>query len=282
MAEDFEFIRLVGSERRVASTIQGVSRHWQGRNESFLFISPHDDDVAIGAGLLIQGAIRENIPVHILVVTDGSLGYCSEEEKDTIAEIRQREAFECYQILGVPRENIAWLGFPDCQLNYYRGKRPAQPGDKAVLSGFTGLQNTFTHYLRKTKPTQCFLPTSSDIHPDHRIVHEEFVISLYHATGSIWPELGTPLERTPFLHEVAIYCNFPEPPQLRICTPMSVLEKKLSAIAAFRSQKQIDAAVSIVRNGGPEEYVRELGFKLYNPRMYKDLFEEKSDIFESF
>jgi len=82
--EEFEFIRLVGNERRVASTLQGVSRHWQGDRECFLFISAHDDDVAAGARLLIQLANRENIPVDILIVTDGSMGYCSLGSFDVI------------------------------------------------------------------------------------------------------------------------------------------------------------------------------------------------------
>jgi hypothetical protein len=61
-------------------------------------------------------------------------------------------------------------------------------------------------------------------------------------------------------------------------TPVSLLEKKLKAIAAFRSQKQIDSVIGIVKNAGPEEYIRALEFKLYNPRGYKDLFEEKETI----
>lgn len=277
MKEEFEFTRLVGNERRVASTLRGVSRHWQGDCENFLFISPHDDDVVVGAGLLIQIAQRENVPVHILIVTDGSMGYCSIEEKDTIAEVRRNETFQCYQSLGVPMENITWLGFPDCQTHNYRGRRQAQPDDKAVINGFTGLQNAFTYHLRKTKPTQCFLPTSSDLHPDHRIVHEELLISIFHAAGSIWPELGAPLEKTPYVHEIACYCNFPEPPQLQIRTPASYLEKKINAIAAFRSQRQIEATVDIVKNSGPEEYIRDLKFGLYNPGEYKKLFEEKKE-----
>ncbi|RKY24029.1 MAG: GlcNAc-PI de-N-acetylase [Planctomycetota bacterium] len=278
MKDEFEFVRLVGNERRVASTLKGVSRHWQDDRERFLFISPHDDDVAIGAGLLIQLAKRENVPVHILIATDGSMGYCTDAEKHTIAQVRKKETFECYQILGVPEENIVWLNFPDCQLNNYRGRRTAQPDDKAVINNFTGLQNAFTYYLRKTKPTQCFLPTSNDLHPDHRIIHAEFLISIFHAAGNIWPELGAPLEKTPYVHEMAIYCDFPEPPQLQMRTPVSFLERKLKAIAAFHSQKQISSVIKIIKNAGPEEYIRALEFKLYNPRGYRDLFEEKGTI----
>ena len=167
-----EFVRLVGEERRAGDTLSSVSRHWQGDRERFLFISPHDDDVALGAGLFIQLAQRENIPVYILIVTDGSMGYCTKEQKDKISEIRQKETYDCYKLLGVPEENIIWLAFPDCRLNYYRGRRFSDSNDWTKHEGFIGLQNSFTHWIRKIAPTQCFLPTSSDLHPDHKIVHE--------------------------------------------------------------------------------------------------------------
>ncbi|MFC1795389.1 PIG-L family deacetylase, partial [Planctomycetota bacterium] len=102
MQEKIEFVRLVGNERRIGSKLADVSRHWQGKKERLLMISPHDDDAVLGAGLLIQLAKREKIPVHILIVTDGSMGYCSLDEKDRIAEIRRNESFECYQSLGIP------------------------------------------------------------------------------------------------------------------------------------------------------------------------------------
>jgi len=78
--EGFEFVRLVSEERRVGSKLANVSRHWQGKKERFLAISPHDDDAVLGAGLLIQLTKRENVPVYIMVVTDGSMGYCSIKE----------------------------------------------------------------------------------------------------------------------------------------------------------------------------------------------------------
>lgn len=276
--DEIEFVRLVGNERRVAPTLAGVSRHWQNDKEKFLFISPHDDDVVIGGGLLIQMALRENVPVHIIIVTDGAMGYCSDQEKNNISLIRQKEALQCYCGLGIPEQNITWLGFPDCQINRYRGRLPAQADDKSAIKGFGGLQNAFTYYLRKINPTQVFLPTSSDIHPDHRIVHEELIISIYHAGGSIWPELGEPIEKVPYIHELAVYCTFPRLPQLRIQTPVSFLEKKLKAIAAFRSQRQIEATFDIIKKAGPAEYIRALEFELYNPRGYKDLFEERETI----
>jgi LmbE family N-acetylglucosaminyl deacetylase len=275
---EFEFVRLVGDEHRIGPYLASVSRHWQGDKERFLFISPHDDDAVLGAGLLIQLAKREKVPVHILIVTDGSMGYCTNQDKDTITQIRQNESYQCYKSLGVQKKNITWLGFPDSGLTKYRGRSPAESEDSFVIGGFTGLQNTFTYYLRKINPTQCFLPTCNDLHPDHRIVYEEFLISLFHAAGNIWPELGKPIKTVPYVHTFAVYCDFAEPPTLRMRTPMSYLDKKLKAIGAFRSQRQISSLIENVRHCGPEEYIRAINFKLYHPADYRYLFETKKPI----
>jgi LmbE family N-acetylglucosaminyl deacetylase len=273
--EEFEFVRLVGNERRVGARLADVSRHWQGNQERFLFVSPHDDDAVLGAGLLIQLAKLEKVPVHILIVTDGSMGYCSDEEKDAIARIRHDESLECYQALGLPKENITWLGYPDCRLNSFRGRTPTDSDAAPAVAGFVGMQNSFTHSLRQIRPTQCFVPTSNDLHPDHRFVYDEFMISLFHASGNIWPELGEPLAKVPYVSTYAVYCDFNAPPTLRMRTPASYLESKLKAIGAFRSQRQISALIENVRHCGPEEYIRAIDFKLYHPADYHNLFEER-------
>ena len=272
--QGFEYIRLVGSERRVGPTLESVSRHWQKEKEAFLFISPHDDDAVIGGGLLMLSALKNKVPVYIAIVTDGSQGYCSKQEESTISEIRKKEAFASCKKLGIKRKNVHWLGFPDCNLSAYQGRRKAQPGDAVTTQGYTGLQNSFTELLRKVRPTQVFLPTSSDLHPDHRLVHAEMLISCFHASGAIWPELGKPIGSIPHIHEIAVYCNFPAHPQLRLKAPMEALKIKLDSILEFQSQKQIKSLVRLVRQAGPVEYIRSVPFHLYNPHVYRDMFEE--------
>lgn len=272
--QKFEYVRLVGSERRTGPTLESVSRHWQKEREAFLFISPHDDDAVIGGGLLMLSALKNKVPVHVAIVTDGSQGYCSKREENIISEIRKKETFASCRRLGIKRKNIHWLGFPDCNLSAYQGRRKSQSGDAVTIQGYTGLQNSFTELLRKVRPTQVFLPTSSDLHPDHKLVHAEMLISCFHASGAIWPELGKPMESVPYIHEIAVYCNFPAPPQLRLKAPLDALKKKLDSILEFQSQKQIKSLVRLVRQAGPVEYIRSVSFHLYNPHVYRDMFEE--------
>ena len=118
------------------------------------------------------------------------------------------------------------------------------------------------------------MPTNTDLHPDHRFVHSELMISIFHACGGIWPELGEPLAKVPYVSEMAVYCDFPTPPQLRITTPMSFLQKKLECVAKFESQKQIGALVENIRVGGPVEFLRSVNINLYQPSRYIERFNQ--------
>ena len=177
---------------------------------------------------------------------------------------RRRE--KAYQILGLPPDGLRFIECPDCNLNAYRGRHFTTIGAPTEIEGAGGMQNAITYALRQVRPNRVFLPTSADLHPDHQIVHEEVLISLFHAQGNIWPELGEPIAEVPKVYEFAVYCDFPEPPQIRIETPPAMLETKLQAILAFASQEQIGTLVEMQRNAGPIEYFRELEFHFYSPR----------------
>jgi LmbE family N-acetylglucosaminyl deacetylase len=116
------------------------------------------------------------------------------------------------------------------------------------------------------------IPSPTDLHPDHQITHNELMISLFHARGAIWPELGQPLENVPRVCEMAVYCNFSQPPNLQLRSDQQAFEKKLQSIAAFRSQAQIAQLVESVRAGGPYEYLREVEFLFYSSSIYRPLF----------
>ena len=149
------------------------------------------------------------------------------EQRDSIAEDpapRRRAIRSAY---SASRRPAAPTGLsrrrPDGLLR--RGALPAD-GDPGAFAGAVGLQNAFARCLRQVRPTRVFLPTSADLHPDHRIVHEEMLISLFHAQGAIWPELGEPIAEVPAVYEYAVYCDFPEPPQIRIETPDAMLRNQ--------------------------------------------------------
>lgn len=252
-------------------TLEGVTGSAGVSSETWLFACPHDDDIAIGAGLWMKAACEAGVDVHLLAATDGRMGYCSLEQKDAIAKTRADELIASCKALGLADPSrIHLLGFPDCNLSHYLGRRPASQGEPA-FAGYTGLQNAFVQKLRTIKPTRLFMPSPMDYHPDHQIVHNEMQISLFHAAGEIWPELGDPTD-VPAVYELAIYCDFPEAPNLQLKCSEEQFQAKLDAIAAYKSQKQIELLVKKVKDAGPVEYLREVNFKFYSATEYHQLF----------
>lgn len=259
-------------DRTISSqSIGDIFTDWKDR-ECWMFVAAHDDDIVAGAGLTLLAALAEGIEVHAVITTDGSMGYCRREQRDSIAQIRHAEARESFHLLGLPTARLHFLHFPDCNLYPHRGRRLTDRGDAAAIEGAIGLQNSYPYVLRKVEPTRVFIPTITDLHPDHRIVNEEFLISLFHAQGGIWPELGPPAKTIPAVYEYATYCDFPSAPQIRIQGTEAMLEQKLRGIRAYASQEQIDLLVDVQRKVGPVEYVREVEFRFYSPQQYNKIF----------
>ena len=270
------------------ASLNRIIPHTVDTEEKWLFIAPHDDDIVIGAGLLLQQAGRERKPIKILITTDGSMGYCDLTEKDKIVKIRRRETLASFKILGI--DEVEWLDYPDANLMRHIGRRPApepetepapSPSPPALdeIAGFSGLQNSYTAHLRSYRPSHVFIMSENDYNPDHKVVYQEVLISLFHAEGAIWPELGPPLEQRPHVYEMAAYCNFREQPNVEIAASQAELQIKLEAVYAFQSQKQIGMLIENLKHNGPYEYVRDMGFDYYSPAPYRKLF-QRSELLE--
>lgn len=272
MTSEIKYTRRKSDGLLKTSRIAELFPDWRGKDERWLFFCPHDDDMAVGGCLVFQVGIVEGAQLHVTVVTDGRMGYCRPEHRDKIAGIRRLETQRSFEILGLPPDNLEFLGYPDGNLSAFRGCYFA--GDGPLASQTVGLEASITRTLRRVRPNRVFLATSADLHPDHRITHEEALISLFHAQGAIWPELGAPMSEIPQVYEFACYCDFPEAPQIRIETPMAMLQRKFEAIRVYASQEQIGSVVEIQRAIGPVEYLRELHFRLYSPQQYHPLFTE--------
>ncbi len=236
------------------------------RDGIWLVVVPHDDDLVIGTGLLVQAAHAEGIEVHVAVSTDGSMGYCDVEDKDKIKEIRTEEQYKSCEDLGIPRERVHWFGLQDGALPMCQGTMPQADGS------VKGLAWELTRLMRQLKPVVVLAPTPTDYHPDHRVVGSEVDISCFHAGGEIWSQLGDPIE-IPERWDYAVYCPFAEDPNVQLTTDDNFFEKKLSSVGQFKSQRQIATMVENCRNTGPVEYYAAKPFILYTASDYKSLFE---------
>jgi len=267
--------RVVRSDR-----LQEIIPHTTREAERWLFVAPHDDDVVIGAGLLLQQAVTEGKGIKVLITTDGSMGYCDPAEQDSIVDIRRTECLDSFQKLGI--EDVEWLDYPDAGLGRHTGRRKTSGdewGEKAgetypdPICGFSGLQNSYTYHLRTFRPSHVFVMSENDYNPDHKIVFQELLISLFHAQGAIWPELGPPLRNVPHVYEMAAYCNFTSDPTVEMAADAEEFERKLDAVDSYQSQKQIKILVENLRKNGPYEYIRDIDFDFYSPGRYRNLFQ---------
>ena len=138
---------------------------------------------------------------------------------------------------------------------------------------FTGLQNSYTYHLRTFRPSHVFIMSENDYNPDHKMVFQELLISLFHAQGAIWPELGPPLGNVPHVYEMAAYCNFKADPTVELAADAEEFEKKLDAVDSYQSQRQIKILIENLRKNGPYEYIRDMDFDFYSPGRYRSLFQ---------
>lgn len=259
-----------------------VFTDWKPGRESFLFFAPHDDDSVISLGMIIREARQQEIPVRIIVVTDGQNGYVSLHDKPTIVARRVEETYGSYERLGVHRSDIVFLNFPDGGLQNYFGRQVAKAGDPTDDHGFTGLENHFVRELRRrvvingtsVAPTRVFVPSAADYHQDHVAVAREIPISIFHAIGGIWPECGEKIDQPPCLYWHCVYCKFADgqEPNIRVVGDTDALAVKIMSVEAYNSQGQIAPILDELRTSPPVEYLLEERFSLFQPGVYDHCF----------
>lgn len=244
------------------------------KGERWLFVSPHDDDIAIAGALIVAAAVEAGVAVSCRIATDGRMGYTDPEQRENIAAIRKEETIESFRILGV--EDVSWYDYPDADLYRHAGRRRALDQESPDRrQGYTGLQNSLTWELRALRPHRVFILSGNDYHPDHKLLHQELLISLFHAQGAIWPELGKQLESVPPLYELAAYCPFSGEPDYQLQGDEEAFSRKLESIGAYQSQRQIESLLKGIEESGPYEYVRTYPYELYRPARYAALFGEE-------
>ena len=80
-----------------------------------LILAPHPDDETLGCGGLMAQAQAARQAVHVLVITDGGQSHPSSTAypRPRLVALRQGESLAAAAALGIPPENLAFLGVPD-------------------------------------------------------------------------------------------------------------------------------------------------------------------------
>ncbi len=259
-----------------ASALKGLRRS----SARVLIFAPHPDDEVLGAAGLIRRVVEGGGSVRVVFMTSGD-GFAAGVTREThsphpsaddyrrYAQQREAEAVRGLATLGVGRDQMVFLGFPDrglCPIRrlyqidrapYYRSPFTAAdrpPPAEALIRDTEYDVADLEHELRRLilhfRPTLVLVPHWADTHPDHCTTfffvrdalrnvegelpgfHADLVAYLIHFGG--WPEGATSALAPP--HDFpasAKWVKFP-------LTPREATLKR-DAVAQYRTQMDVMA-----------------------------------------
>lgn len=176
------------------------------KRKKIVVISPHPDDMAISVGGTIS-ILSEKNKVYNFVMTTGYRGVEGNKPKIEKIKIREKECMEECKILKV---NQLFL-----RLDFY---------DRRIFS-IRDVKKV-SDELSKIKPKIIILPHRKDLHPTHKTSVEILKRALQNYRGNIDLWEYESLWRLFANNEYNLSFYFPE----------SIMEKKLKAILAHKSQ----------------------------------------------
>lgn len=123
-----------------------------------LILAPHPDDEALGCGGLIQYLLEQNTGVHLCFVTSGDASHRNSKKYPPIelGKLRENEARNACEILGIKSSNIIFLRQPDSRLKDLKQKQRLE-----VIKQLADI-------LMEFEISSLLLPWRRDPHPDHR------------------------------------------------------------------------------------------------------------------
>lgn len=145
---------------------------------SVMFIVPHEDDEINMAGATIYGAIQEGLEVYVVFLTNGDYEYSF--------DVRRNEVYQMAKEIGLPKENIIFLGFGDfigheviqnklaiitSHANHdktYGFDFASLVMNEAQPYSWSGIIQSLIDVIRHFKP-DTIIATDYDTHVDHRL-----------------------------------------------------------------------------------------------------------------
>ncbi len=128
--------------------------------KKILVFAPHPDDELISCGGTILKYSSLGSEIVVVFMTSGLGGYAKQEDKDTIAKVRQEEYSHAIKSLHVKEfVNLKW--------------------DEVEIN--RGTVGTITNLIRDQQPDIILAPHITDTHRSHRNTAELVKESVYHA-----------------------------------------------------------------------------------------------------
>lgn len=187
-------------------------------SDRLLVVAPHPDDEALGAAGLIRRAKAAGAAVRVVYLTQGddnelsSLFYFKKPlvtKSDTVrmGDLREGESQAAMRVLGVPGEDLLFLGYPDAGLltiwrRHWGGSKPYRnlltninkvPYKDAYARGSFYRGDNVARDLRRAigefRPTRVVVPAPFDRHADHRAAYLFTQLALLELEKRIDPPL---------------------------------------------------------------------------------------------
>ncbi len=251
-------------------------------SDRILIFAPHPDDEAIGCAGIIQEALRVGADIHIVYLTNGDnnqLAFMVYEKRLTfrkgeflyMGEVRREEAIAAMKLLGLPEENLIFLGYPDFgTFSIFRYFWQADKPYKSMLTRVShvpyktnlsfgasydgeSILRDMENILKQYKPNKIFVSHPIDTNSDHKTMYLFLKIAL----SDLRKELPLPEVYSYLIH----FKGWPLPrryhPELELLPPKEFngsktrwfrhelspqdLERKYNAIFCYKSQTQSSA-----------------------------------------
>jgi LmbE family N-acetylglucosaminyl deacetylase len=165
--------------------------------DRIVVVAPHPDDEVLGAGGVIQQACAVGAEVRVIYLTSGDHNqiafklyqlrlHLSPRQYVAFGALRQREAAAAMALLGLSREQLVFLGYPDYGTmqvwrDYWGECAPfrsdathsnAVPYREAFAFGQPykpeNVVADFVELFRRFRPTRVLVTHPADTNPDHR------------------------------------------------------------------------------------------------------------------
>jgi len=128
--------------------------------KKILILSPHADDEILGCGGLISNYSAKNYHISVLILTNANVGAPEIYSQKGIEKLRD-EAKKANNIIGTSK--LYFENLPAINLNNYP---------------FYKITNVIEKYIEKINPEIVLIPSSNDIHEDHKIIFKTAKVSM--------------------------------------------------------------------------------------------------------
>jgi LmbE family N-acetylglucosaminyl deacetylase len=185
-----------------------------------LILAPHPDDEVLACAGVLQKAVAAHLPIKIVFLTNGDNNAWAftrykhfpvfrEKTMLKMGEKRRQESLAAAGVLGVPAEDLVFLGYPDYgtlalwdahwnnapaykshmthvdKVPYPDAYRPGAPyRGKEVLDDLQSILSDF-------RPTKIFVSDPDDLRPDHRALFLFTRVALWDLPPTVSPQLYT-------------------------------------------------------------------------------------------